>query len=345
MSRRSVRWITLAAMLLLGVSAVTVISAAPLAAPVPSAPAGLEPTPAAGETIHIVARGEMLRLIAQRYGVGTWELARYNGIADPNLIYTGQPLRIPPSGRPTPAPVVQGEVIIIQSPAQGITVTNPVTVTGLAVSPFEQTVVVAVLDGSGAQIGLAPGIIAGEYGQQGTFSVSVPFTAPANSQPGRIQVYTTSPRDGAIEHLSSVSVLLPGTDLDPLLGQLELAVNVKDYPRLRSLMGPTFALSVYRAESTTLAPAEVIARLRSTYMGPGEPRLDFSVDARALLAGRVTLSPDISHVVYSTGWGADRHDDAFLLIGTVAGQARWVGMIYVPQQQMDYRTTGRLTHG
>ena len=58
-------------------------------------------------------------------------------------------------------------------------------------------------------------------GQRGPFSLTVPFTVPANSQPGRIQVYTESPRDGAVEHLNSVTVVLQGLDLDALLERLE----------------------------------------------------------------------------------------------------------------------------
>jgi hypothetical protein len=134
---------------------------------------------------------------------------------------------VPPG--PTPLPVGDAvEEILIQAPGRGVTITNPVIVSGLAASPFEQTVLVAILDASGGRIGQAAGIIMGEYGQRGPFSVTVPFALPANSQPGRIQVFTESPRDGAVEHLSSVSVMLRGSDLDALLERLEAAVNSKD---------------------------------------------------------------------------------------------------------------------
>jgi LysM repeat protein len=244
MRRRSVWLITVAAVLLLGVFAATVISAEPspmarsakaLAGSASYAhiffAANLAQTPAPDEIIHVIQRGETIGNIARRYGVGVWNLARYNGITNPDVIYVGQPLRIPRSGIPTvvtPSPLptaqhlrpttmptttaCQCEEIVIESPAPGITVTSPITVTGLASSPFQQTIAVAVLDGSGTQIGLASGTITGEYGQQGPFSVVVPFALPANSQPGRIQVYTTSPRDGALEHLSSVSVVLRGAE-------------------------------------------------------------------------------------------------------------------------------------
>jgi hypothetical protein len=54
------------------------------------------------------------------------------------------------------------------------------------------------------------------------------------------------------------------------------------------------------------------------------------VNARDLLRDRIDLGSDILHVVYSTGWGRDRTDGAFLLIAQVAGRARWAGLLYVP---------------
>jgi LysM repeat protein len=309
-----------------------------------------------GAARHLVRSGETLRMIARRFGVGVQQLAAANGIIDPDRIYAGQTLRIPGSTQPTavqpqPTPAAptpdayQGEEIVIISPGRGVTVTNAALVTGFASSPFEQTVVVAVLDGSGGRIGLASGIIAGEYGQRGPFSVTVPFTVPANSQPGRIQVFTESPRDGALEHLSSVTVMLQGAGLDALLGQLDVAVNVKDYAALESTMEPSFSLGLYRSERAPIKPAEMRERLRLSYLGPGAPRLDFGVDARALLGSQVALGPEVEHVVYGTGWGPKQDDDAFLLIGNVDDRARWIGMVYVPHALIDYRSTAQPSTG
>jgi hypothetical protein len=173
-------------------------------------------------------------------------------------------------------------------------------------------------------------MIVGEYGQQGVFTATVPFKIPTNSQVGRIQVWSESPRDGAIEHLSSVTVMIQGLDLDRLLEQLEAAVGIRDYAALQHLMADPFRLDFYRAEGASLKPAEAVLQLRERYLGPGAAYLDFSVDARSLLDGRVDLGPDIVHVVYSPGWGEGARDDAYLLIGDVDGRARWVGMLYVP---------------
>lgn len=52
----------------------------------------------AQEAVHVVARGENLSTIAQRYGYSMVELAAYNGIANPNIVYVGQKIAIPSSG-------------------------------------------------------------------------------------------------------------------------------------------------------------------------------------------------------------------------------------------------------
>lgn len=309
-------------------------------------PAATTPATSPAITImHVVQRGETLALIARRYGVGVGELARANGIANPNRIFVGQVLRIPgpvqppaPSATPTPIPLpCPCEEIVILSPGRGETITNPVTVTGVASSPFEQTVVVAVLDGSGEQIGLAPGIIVGELGERGPFTVTVPFSVPVNSQPGRIQVFTESPLDGAMEHLSSVTVRIQGLDLDALLEQLEVALRARDIPALRSLMGPEFHFGLYRSGWGSLTADEATGLLWNNYFAPGNPRPDFSADARQMLAGRVDLPADVRYLVLSTGWGPRGNDEAFLLIGVVNDRARWTGLLYVPRDRIDYR--------
>ncbi len=58
--------------------------------------------PEQGDIVHIVRRGENLTMIARRYGVNMWAIARANGITNPNRIYVGQRLVIPsgtPAGR------------------------------------------------------------------------------------------------------------------------------------------------------------------------------------------------------------------------------------------------------
>ncbi|MCX6028922.1 MAG: LysM peptidoglycan-binding domain-containing protein [Chloroflexi bacterium] len=308
--------------------------------------------PVDGST-HVVRPGETLTSIARRYDVDPAQLAAANGLWDPNRIFVGQVLRIPgprpttpaptprPTAlvptpippRPTPAPMPTGclcEEIVIFGPTRGMTVTSPVTVTGLG-SGFEQTIIVTILDGSGGRIGQTPTTVSGPYGSQGVFTATVPFAVPADSQPGRIQVWSESPRDGAIEHLASMTVMLQGLDLDPLLASLDAAIRAKDYATLQGMMGDPFQLNTGAADSVSLSPAQASAQLRQTYLEPGAPRLDFSVDGRQRLGDRVKLASGIVHVVYGAGWGAQKTGDAFLLIGNVGGRARWVGLVYVPK--------------
>lgn len=52
--------------------------------------------PSPGDQVHIVQRGENLFRIGLRYGFTVNELAAFNGIANPEFIYVGQVIRIPP---------------------------------------------------------------------------------------------------------------------------------------------------------------------------------------------------------------------------------------------------------
>ena len=160
---------------------------------------------------HVVKPGESLLTIAARYGVSVWDIAAHNGIFNINVVAVGQKLVIPgvsPSasaGRTT-LPDIR-EAIIIDSPASDDATSNPVIVTGWG-SGFENTLAVDVLDEMGAVIGQGYVMVDAEFGETGPFTGTITFTPPAAEQMGRVSVYSISPRDGAIEHLSSVTVKL-----------------------------------------------------------------------------------------------------------------------------------------
>lgn len=159
---------------------------------------------------HVVQAGETLSSIAWHYGVSYWDIATLNGLANPNLIYVGQVLLIPTTGpTPTPTPTIPTvqEAIIISTPASDAAITSPVTVTGWG-SGFENTLAVRVLDENGTVIGEGFVMVDAEFGQVGPFTGTVTYTTPASTQLGRIQVFGVSPRDGAWEHLASVTVTL-----------------------------------------------------------------------------------------------------------------------------------------
>lgn len=56
------------------------------------------PEPSGDDILYTVVSGDTLSGIASRYGTTYQELAKYNGIPNPDLIYPGQIIRIPKSG-------------------------------------------------------------------------------------------------------------------------------------------------------------------------------------------------------------------------------------------------------
>jgi LysM repeat protein len=321
------------------------------------------------ERIHIVRRGETLANIAWRYGVSVNALVRLNGIRNPNLIYVGQRLRIPgpattatprPTNTPIPAtatpPVCvcpQAEAIIINSPAQGVTITSPVLVTGVGAA-FEQQLSVRVLNEEGAPIGAGVAFISGELGQRGPFSGTITFTVPTTPQMGRVQVFSVSPRDGAIEHLASVSVKLAGagtaaaappaptakpaaSEMDTLILAVKTALEAKDYVTLQAAMpSDSFLMGFYLSEGQSLTPTQAIEQLRANYLGPGAVKVDLNKDALKTLGDRASFGPTVRAVVFSTGWGARGKDDAFLVFEEIDGSVYWSAMLYVRDDLRDY---------
>ncbi|HEU4618037.1 MAG TPA: LysM domain-containing protein, partial [Gammaproteobacteria bacterium] len=51
--------------------------------------------------VHVVQRGETLYAIASRYGLDYRDVARWNRLRDPDMIYVGQRLRLFPSSAST----------------------------------------------------------------------------------------------------------------------------------------------------------------------------------------------------------------------------------------------------
>lgn len=59
------------------------------------------PTPSSSDYEYVVKRGDTLSSIARRYNTTYQELARYNNIANPNLIYVNQVIKIPNAKKPS----------------------------------------------------------------------------------------------------------------------------------------------------------------------------------------------------------------------------------------------------
>lgn len=108
---------------------------------------------------------------------------------------------------PTPEFTPSLPNIQIMAPGATSRVVSPVTVSGLGKATFEQTLVVQVLDQSGAPLATQPVTVIGEMGEYGAYSIEVAFSV-SQEQPGRIVVYDASPKDGGLVSLSSVEVTL-----------------------------------------------------------------------------------------------------------------------------------------
>lgn len=112
-------------------------------------PAAAATAGSAEEVVHVVRPGETLSEIAERYRVRVADLARSNGIGDPNVLWSGQTLRIagaaaPPAAVPVVAAalaadagevvhtVAAGEVLSAIAARYGVSVDRLVAANGLS---------------------------------------------------------------------------------------------------------------------------------------------------------------------------------------------------------------------
>lgn len=100
------------------------------------------------------------------------------------------------------------ERIQIVDPADFGTVQSQVAVRGVGEAIFENQLGVRVRDEAGTILGSGSLSVSAPLGARGPFSGSVSYTLSGLSQPGRIEVFDSSPRDGGTIHLSSVEVTL-----------------------------------------------------------------------------------------------------------------------------------------
>lgn len=90
-------------------------------APAPAVENRPTPAPAVYGSTYTVQRGDNLSAIAAKFGTTYQAIAALNGIANPNLIFAGQVLKVP-GGSPAPAPAA----------AQSYTVQSGDTLSGIA---------------------------------------------------------------------------------------------------------------------------------------------------------------------------------------------------------------------
>lgn len=100
------------------------------------------------------------------------------------------------------------ERIDIRAPTSTTTVSDPVTVSGHAWATQHNQLALRVRDQAGTEIGTGSASVSGPLGARGPFSGTVAYALSGGTQPGRIEVFDTSPRDGNLVHLASVQVTL-----------------------------------------------------------------------------------------------------------------------------------------
>ena len=100
------------------------------------------------------------------------------------------------------------ERIQITSPKHEWTVVSPVSIRGNGLASQRNQLRAQVRDASGAVIGSGLVTVSGLFGGRGSFLGTVSYSAAARGQTGTIEVFDTSPRNGAVTHLTSVDVQL-----------------------------------------------------------------------------------------------------------------------------------------
>jgi hypothetical protein len=96
--------------------------------------------------------------------------------------------------------------ITVQNPAVGEQVTSPVTVSGTA-DVFEAVVSVRILDSAGHEIARTFSQASCGTGCRGDYSASLSYTV-AQAEPGVIEVFETSPKNGQPVNVQSIPVVL-----------------------------------------------------------------------------------------------------------------------------------------
>jgi hypothetical protein len=120
-----------------------------------------------------------------------------------------------PSPTPTPTPVPTPLLsarggILVKEPLANTKVRSPLTISGEA-SVFEAALVWQVTDTAGRV--LASGFTTATAGApaKGTFSITATYQDPPSDVIGFAEVYTRSPRDGEIDEIVRVPLILSAT--------------------------------------------------------------------------------------------------------------------------------------
>lgn len=138
------------------------------------------------------------------------------------------------------AEAIPPEAILLLTPGNGSRLVGRVHVEGVADSTFGQTLVVQVAalgDDGEQELAQTPVLIEAELGQRGPFAADLQFTTSAGDDlPGEVRVFSTSPRDGGIVHLTTAQVRLGASgasEIRPAGSALERIVILSPGPGAR----------------------------------------------------------------------------------------------------------------
>ena len=115
-----------------------------------------------------------------------------------------------PTPTPSPTPLISARgLIVVREPLANMRVKSPLTISGDA-SVFEANLIWQVTDTAGRVI--AGGITTATAGApaRGTFSVTATYADPPSDVIGFAEVFTRSPRDGNIDEIVRVPIILAG---------------------------------------------------------------------------------------------------------------------------------------
>jgi LysM repeat protein len=144
---------------------------------------------------HIVKPGDTLYRIAAQHNVSLAQLAAANNIYNVNVIHIGQVLTIP-GDRPA---------ISLTAPAWDADAPSPLTVSGQSTT-FEGNVQIRLYDSAYRVVG-SSSATGGSMGEYANFTATLTYTVPF-TQPGVVEAYEVSARDGSATRQADVRVRL-----------------------------------------------------------------------------------------------------------------------------------------
>jgi len=135
-------------------------------------------------------------------------LAACGGLAAPSPTPTRATATVAPSAAPSATALTSAKgAIVVRQPLANARVRSPVSITGDA-SVFEAALQWRITDSAGRV--LAEGNTTASAGApgRGTFAITATFTSPATDTVGIVEVYDRSPRDGAVDEIVRVPVVV-----------------------------------------------------------------------------------------------------------------------------------------